>query len=94
MDFPNCYVDLSQLIHGFVKVVIGQQKNSMPWIHCAFGNIQVIVLAHDNGHVFVLVAPLVFVLSVVLYLFMVMSLILILLLSLVLSQVLLRSYQK
>ena len=76
------------------EVVIGQQKNSMPWIHCASGNVKVVGLAHDNGHVFVLVVSLVFVLSFVLYLFMVMSLILILLLSLVLSQVLLRSYQK
>ena len=66
----------------------------VPKCALTLSNIQVIVLAHDNGHVFVLVAPLVFVLSVVLYLFMVMSLILILLLSLVLSQVLLRSYQK
>ena len=88
-------MDFSKLLCGFVKVdtwICLSCYQTTKELHAL--DPLCLILAHDNGHVFVLVAPLVFVLSVVLYLFMVMSLILILLLSLVLSQVLLRSYQK
>ena len=35
------FLDLSNLLHGFVKVVtcISPSKYSMPWVRCAFGNV-------------------------------------------------------